>query len=134
MPYQRNRPCCSLKKYARLTSCWKGWPNGGHVTYLAAARRLGNRLIVGLNTDRSVRALKGVGRPVIKQDDRARVLAALAAVDAVVLFDEDTPLELLRAIRPDVLAKGSDYTVEQVVGAEEIKAWREERREKRRWR
>jgi D-beta-D-heptose 7-phosphate kinase/D-beta-D-heptose 1-phosphate adenosyltransferase len=97
--------------------------HAGHVTYLAEARRLGNRLIVGLNTDRSVRALKGPKRPVIKQEDRARVLAALAAVDAVVLFDEDTPRKLIRAIRPEVLAKGSDYTVEQVVGAEEIKAW-----------
>jgi len=100
--------------------------HAGHVTYLAEARRLGNRLIVGLNTDRSVRALKGAGRPVIKQNDRARVLAALAAVDAVVLFDEDTPIDLIRAVRPEVLAKGSDYTVEQVVGAEDVKSWQGE--------
>lgn len=95
----------------------------GHVTFLSEAKRLGNRLIVGLNTDRSVRALKGESRPVISQDDRARVLAALTAVDAVILFDEDTPLRLIKAVRPDVLAKGSDYTVDQVVGAEELKAW-----------
>ncbi len=95
----------------------------GHVTYLECARRYGHRLVVGLNTDRSVRALKGAGRPVIREDDRARVLAALASVDAVVLFDEDTPLDLIRRLRPDVLAKGADYREEQVVGAAEVKSW-----------
>jgi D-beta-D-heptose 7-phosphate kinase/D-beta-D-heptose 1-phosphate adenosyltransferase len=95
----------------------------GHVTYLERARRHGQRLVVGLNTDRSVRALKGAGRPVIGEQDRARVLAALAAVDGVVLFDEDTPLELIRALRPDVLAKGADYREDEVVGAAEVKSW-----------
>jgi D-beta-D-heptose 7-phosphate kinase/D-beta-D-heptose 1-phosphate adenosyltransferase len=95
----------------------------GHVTYLAAARKLGNRLLVGLNSDRSVRALKGPGRPVVNEEDRARVLAALTAVDAVVLFDQETPLELIKSIRPDVLAKGNDYTFDQVVGAKEVTAW-----------
>lgn len=95
----------------------------GHVTYLEKARRLGNRLVVGLNTDRSVRALKGEGRPVIREADRARVLAALASVDAVILFDEDTPLELIERIRPDVLAKGADYREEDVVGGMEVKSW-----------
>ena len=94
----------------------------GHVTYLERARRHGQRLVVGLNTDRSVRALKGPDRPLIGEQDRARVLAALAAVDAVVLFDEDTPIELIRAIRPDVLAKGADYREDEVVGAAEVKA------------
>jgi D-beta-D-heptose 7-phosphate kinase/D-beta-D-heptose 1-phosphate adenosyltransferase len=95
----------------------------GHVTYLERARRYGHRLVVGLNTDRSVRALKGPDRPVIREGDRARVLAALASVDAVVLFDEDTPLELIRHLRPDVLAKGADYREEEVVGAPEVKSW-----------
>jgi D-beta-D-heptose 7-phosphate kinase/D-beta-D-heptose 1-phosphate adenosyltransferase len=94
----------------------------GHVTYLERARRYGQRLVVGLNTDRSVRALKGPSRPLIAEDDRARVLAALAAVDAVVLFDEDTPLGLIQALRPDVLAKGADYREDDVVGAAEVKA------------
>jgi D-beta-D-heptose 7-phosphate kinase/D-beta-D-heptose 1-phosphate adenosyltransferase len=95
----------------------------GHVTYLERARRYGHRLVVGLNTDRSVRALKGPGRPLIGEGDRARVLAALASVDAVVLFDEDTPLALIEKLRPDVLAKGADYREEDVVGAREVKSW-----------
>ena len=94
----------------------------GHVSYLERARRYGQRLVVGLNTDRSVRALKGPDRPLIGQDDRARVLAALAAVDAVVLFDEDTPLELIRRIQPDVLAKGADYREDEVIGAADVRA------------
>jgi D-beta-D-heptose 7-phosphate kinase/D-beta-D-heptose 1-phosphate adenosyltransferase len=95
----------------------------GHVTYLERARRYGHRLVVGLNTDRSVRALKGPERPLIREDDRARVLAALASVDAVVLFDQDTPLDLICALRPDVLAKGADYREDEVVGAAEVKSW-----------
>lgn len=95
----------------------------GHVTYLERARRHGQRLVIGLNTDRSVRALKGAQRPLINQADRARVLAALAAVDAVVLFDDDTPIELIRQIQPDVLAKGADYREHEVVGAAEVKTW-----------
>jgi D-beta-D-heptose 7-phosphate kinase/D-beta-D-heptose 1-phosphate adenosyltransferase len=79
--------------------------------------------VVGLNTDRSVRAIKGPERPLIPEGERARLLAALASVDAVVLFDEETPLNLISALRPDVLAKGADYTEEQVVGAAEVKAW-----------
>jgi D-beta-D-heptose 7-phosphate kinase/D-beta-D-heptose 1-phosphate adenosyltransferase len=78
---------------------------------------------VGLNSDRSVRALKGPERPLVGETDRARVLTALAAVDAVVLFDEDTPLALIEALRPDVLAKGADYRPEQVVGAEQVRSW-----------
>lgn len=97
--------------------------HAGHVTYLERARRYGQRLVVGLNSDRSVRALKGPERPLIGEQDRARVLAALAAVDAVALFDEDTPLALIEALRPDVLAKGADYRPEQVVGAEQVRGW-----------
>lgn len=97
--------------------------HAGHVTYLEGARKLGDRLVVGLNTDRSVSALKGPSRPVIHEADRARVMAALEAVAAVILFDQDTPLELIHAIRPDVLAKGSDYSEDQVVGGVEVKSW-----------
>ena len=94
----------------------------GHVTLLALARRQGDRLVVGLNTDRSVRALKGETRPVVTQGDRAQVLAGLASVDAVVLFDEDTPLRLIESLRPDVLVKGGDYIESQVVGADLVKS------------
>ncbi len=97
--------------------------HAGHVTYLERARRHGQRLVIGLNSDRSVRALKGPERPLIGEQDRARVLAALAAVDAVVLFDEETPLALIETLRPDVLAKGADYRPEQVVGAEQVRGW-----------
>jgi D-beta-D-heptose 7-phosphate kinase / D-beta-D-heptose 1-phosphate adenosyltransferase len=97
--------------------------HAGHVTYLEAASNRGTRLILGLNTDRSVSALKGPTRPVIHEMDRARVLAALEAIDAVILFDDDTPLELIKAIRPDVIVKGSDYREDQVVGGAEVKSW-----------
>ena len=81
------------------------------------------KLILGLNTDRSVSAIKGPTRPVVHENDRARVLAALESVDAVILFDEDTPLNLINAIKPNVIAKGSDYTSEQVVGGKEVQIW-----------
>jgi len=97
--------------------------HAGHVTYLEQARRFGHRLVVGVNTDRSVRVIKGPARPLIGEDQRVRVLAALASVDAVILFDEETPLALIRQIRPDVLAKGADYAEEQIIGAAEIKSW-----------
>ncbi len=90
----------------------------GHTDYLARAKSLGDILVVGLNTDRSVRALKGETRPIIPEDDRAHVLAALASVDYVCLFDEDTPYELIAAIVPDVLAKGAGYSRENIVGAD----------------
>jgi len=95
----------------------------GHVTYLERARDYGHRLVVGLNTDASVHRLKGPERPLIGQADRARVLVALATVDAVILFDQDTPLALIEQLRPDVLAKGADYREEQVIGAPEVKSW-----------
>ncbi len=95
----------------------------GHVTYLDKARRFGDRLIVGLNTDRSVRTLKGSLRPVTAEGERAQILAALASVDAVVLFDEDTPLSLINIVRPEILVKGADYAEDQVVGAEAVKSW-----------
>lgn len=95
----------------------------GHVAYLQAARALGDALVVGVNTDASVRRLdKGTGRPLVAEEDRAYVLAALACVDAVTLFDEDTPLELLTALLPDVLVKGGDYAPHQVVGRGVVEA------------
>jgi D-beta-D-heptose 7-phosphate kinase/D-beta-D-heptose 1-phosphate adenosyltransferase len=92
----------------------------GHVTLLEDCRRFGSKLVLGLNSDASVSRLKGPTRPVVSENERARVMAALAAVDAVVLFEEDTPLELIREISPDVLVKGGDYSVETVVGHEYV--------------
>jgi D-beta-D-heptose 7-phosphate kinase/D-beta-D-heptose 1-phosphate adenosyltransferase len=97
--------------------------HAGHVTYLEAAKKRGDKLILGLNTDRSVSAIKGPTRPVVNEQDRARVLAALESVDAVILFDEDTPLNLINAIKPNVIAKGSDYAADQVVGGKEVQSW-----------
>lgn len=90
----------------------------GHVALLTEARKLGMYLMVGLNSDRSVRGLKGEGRPVQEEHARAIVMASLKPVDGVVLFDEETPLALIRELVPDVLVKGGDYTKEQVVGRE----------------
>lgn len=118
---------------ARLTAAWRsegltvGFTNGcfdilhaGHVSLLHAARGECDRLIVGLNSDASVRRLKGEDRPVNDEHDRACVLAALSAVDAVVVFTEDTPLALIEALKPDILVKGADYTVDNVVGADVV--------------
>ncbi len=91
--------------------------HSGHVHYLTEAKKLGDILIVGLNTDDSVRRLKGNNRPINNQSDRAIVLDALKPVDLVVFFDEDTPLELIKIINPDVLVKGADYKIEDIVGA-----------------
>ena len=92
----------------------------GHVDYLAKAASLGDRLIVALNTDQSVSQLKGPNRPVIHQDTRLFKMAAFHFVDAVILFDEETPLELINLLSPDVLVKGGDYTIETIVGADEV--------------
>jgi len=98
--------------------------HAGHVHLLEAARAAGGVLIVGVNSDASVRRLgKGADRPVVAADDRARLLAALAAVDCVVVFDEDTPLELIRRLHPDVLVKGADYARDNIVGADEVEGW-----------
>ncbi|MCH8554558.1 MAG: D-glycero-beta-D-manno-heptose 1-phosphate adenylyltransferase [Schleiferiaceae bacterium] len=95
----------------------------GHIHYLAAAKDLGDLLVIGLNSDASVNRLKGPKRPINQQDHRAQVLAALSFVDAVVLFEEDTPLELISALQPDVLVKGGDYTIDTIVGASEVLSW-----------
>jgi D-beta-D-heptose 7-phosphate kinase/D-beta-D-heptose 1-phosphate adenosyltransferase len=96
--------------------------HAGHISLLKQSRQFGDVLIVGLNSDASVKRLKGAGRPINSEADRAVILSAFEAVDAVVLFDEDTPLELIKAIRPNVLVKGKDYTVETVVGADLVLA------------
>jgi D-beta-D-heptose 7-phosphate kinase / D-beta-D-heptose 1-phosphate adenosyltransferase len=95
----------------------------GHIQYLQQARALGDRLIVALNDDASVRQLKGPGRPVISQEQRAQIMAALACVDYVTLFSEATPLELITQLRPDILVKGGDYTPETVVGRDVVEAY-----------
>ena len=90
----------------------------GHVSYLEKAAKLGKHLIVGLNADASVRRLKGEARPLVHELDRARILASLACVDAVVIFHEDTPAKLIKTIRPDILVKGGDYRPDQIAGRE----------------
>jgi len=95
----------------------------GHISLLERARQQGDRLIIAINSDNSVRKLKGPSRPMVGEEERARVLAALSAVDAVVIFSESTPLELIRAVRPDVLVKGGDYIEDTVVGALDVRSW-----------
>ena len=127
---------CNLTELTAKITIWKNqnqkivFTNGcfdllhaGHVTYLEAAKKRGDKLVLGLNTDRSLSALKGPSRPVVHENDRARVLAALESVDAVILFDEDTPLNLINAIKPNVIAKGSDYSASEVVGGKEVQSW-----------
>lgn len=94
----------------------------GHIFSLTTAAREGDLLIVGLNSDSSTKRLKGEGRPVNNEQSRALILASLVMVDAVVIFEDDTPLELIKSIMPDVLVKGGDYSVEQVAGAKEVMA------------
>jgi rfaE bifunctional protein nucleotidyltransferase chain/domain len=92
----------------------------GHITYMAKSAGLGDKLIVGLNADSSVKRLKGPDRPINDQANRAALLAALFFVDGVVLFEEDTPLNLIKALLPDILVKGADYAVDNIVGAKEV--------------
>jgi len=94
----------------------------GHIASLSAAATEADYLVVGLNSDRSARKLKGEGRPVNSEHARAMVLASLLMVDAVIIFDEDTPLELIKSILPEVLVKGGDYTLDQIAGAKEVMA------------
>jgi D-beta-D-heptose 7-phosphate kinase/D-beta-D-heptose 1-phosphate adenosyltransferase len=95
----------------------------GHVDVLTGARAHGEALVVGVNTDASVKRLKGPARPIQSEADRVYVLSALEAVDCVVLFEQDTPLELVLALRPDVIAKGGDYNEDTIVGAKEVREW-----------
>ena len=94
----------------------------GHAEYLEDARGLGDRLVVGLNTDASVRRLKGPSRPIVGEQDRAALVRALACVDLVVLFDDDTPQRLIEAVKPDVLVKGADYAPADIVGREFVES------------
>ncbi|MBU7583986.1 MAG: D-glycero-beta-D-manno-heptose-7-phosphate kinase [Nostoc sp. TH1S01] len=134
-----NSKILRLPDLIRRIAAWRGegkkivFTNGcfdllhvGHVVYLDKAKATGDILIVGLNADDSVKRLKGPERPIISESDRARVLASLSSVDAVVLFDQDTPIELIEAIKPDVLVKGADYREEQVVGASFVSSYQGE--------
>jgi len=94
----------------------------GHITYLAKAAELGEKLIIGLNSDSSVRRIKGESRPVNDENSRAAILAALFFVDAIVVFEEDTPINLISTLLPDILVKGADYSVENIVGSKEVLA------------
>lgn len=94
----------------------------GHVRYLSQARAMGDALVVALNGDRSVRKLKGEGRPILDEQERAEVISALEAVDYVTIFDEETPRELIAELLPDVLVKGGDWSIDQIIGREEVEA------------
>jgi rfaE bifunctional protein nucleotidyltransferase chain/domain len=118
------------KRWRASVPGWVVFTNGvfdllhpGHIDVLTAARAQGDALIVGINSDSSARRLKGLERPVRSESERAYVLAALEAVDAVAIFEEDTPLELILALRPDVLVKGGDYTPDTVIGRREVEGW-----------
>jgi len=125
----------NLSEAQALVARWQGdgekvvFTNGcfdivhlGHIDYLEKARAMGDRLVLGLNTDASVSRLKGPLRPVVNEQARARLMAALSFVDTVILFDEQTPLQLIEALGPDILVKGDDYSVENIVGADFVKA------------
>lgn len=90
----------------------------GHIDYLGKAADMGNKLIIGLNSDRSTSNLKGSNRPITDEKSRASILASLFFVDAVILFDEETPIDIIKIVKPDVLVKGADYTIEQIVGSD----------------
>ncbi len=130
-----NAKVCSLEDLIALRAVWRDegrrvvFTNGcfdllhpGHVRYLTLARQLGDVLIVALNSDRSVRALKGETRPILKEDERAEVMAALGVVDAVVIFDSETPFDTISALVPDILVKGGDWSVDQIVGRDVVEA------------
>ncbi len=117
--------CCELQQQQKRIVFTNGCfdiLHRGHVTYLAAARNLGDVLILGLNADVSVQRLKGPSRPINPQEDRAAVVDALSSVNYVTFFDDDTPLELIRAVQPDVLVKGGDYEIANIVGADIVQA------------
>lgn len=121
-----SRRRCGWRCYSHKTVFTNGvfdLVHPGHLTYLAQAAGLGRRLIVGVNSDESVRRLKGSDRPVMSLEARMQLLASLFFVDGVVAFDEDTPLELIKTLRPDVLVKGGDYTEATMVGAPEVRSW-----------
>jgi D-beta-D-heptose 7-phosphate kinase/D-beta-D-heptose 1-phosphate adenosyltransferase len=133
---QHTNKICTLEQAEAQVAFWRAggervvFTNGcfdllhiGHVALLQRAKQEGDRLIVGLNSDSSVHGLKGANRPVVGEFERAQLLASMSVVDAVVIFSDQTPLKLIRTLRPDVLAKGADYSEEQVVGAAEVRTW-----------
>ncbi|MRX46003.1 D-glycero-beta-D-manno-heptose 1-phosphate adenylyltransferase [Pedobacter puniceum] len=128
-----NNKIISLEKAIELSQEWKAagekvvFTNGcfdllhaGHITYLSEAAALGTKLIIGLNADKSVQVLKGPSRPINDEKTRSLLLAAMQFIDAVVIFEEQTPQNLIRQILPDVLVKGGDYTLDNIVGAKEV--------------
>jgi rfaE bifunctional protein nucleotidyltransferase chain/domain len=128
---ETNRKISPLNEGLKIITDWKQnglkvvFTNGcfdilhlGHLDYLEKSRDLADKLVVGLNTDKSVRQLKGPGRPINNEYARARMLAAMSFVDLVIAFNEETPLELIKKVKPDILVKGKDYEVENIVGAE----------------
>ncbi|KAA3618902.1 MAG: D-glycero-beta-D-manno-heptose 1-phosphate adenylyltransferase [Calditrichaeota bacterium] len=130
-----NEKIVDLEQAVQIRSRWKDadekvvFTNGcfdilhpGHVLYLTEARMMGDHMILGLNTDASVQRLKGPGRPIQSENDRAIVAAGLWAIDLIVLFDEDTPYDLIKTLMPDVLVKGGDYTFDTIVGAPVVAA------------
>ncbi len=121
-PLSRARSCRYKKKRVVFTNGCFDLLHPGHIHYLSAARELGDFLIIGLNDDNSVHRLKGENRPVNPLEYRACMLAALWCVDMVVAFSEDTPLALIKVLRPDVLVKGGDYKPEDIVGGSEVRA------------
>ncbi len=129
-----NNKIFSNERLSRQVDIWKNYgkeivfTNGcfdiihrGHIEVLARAADLGDKLIVGLNTDASIQKLKGKDRPIIQENSRAILLAALDFIDAIVLFSEETPLDLINTIKPDILAKGGDYKIDTIVGHEIVK-------------
>ena len=134
-PKLQSKVCKSFSDLAERTRFWQQngekvvFTNGcfdilhpGHVDYLTRAKELGQRLVIGVNTDKSVSDLKGPHRPIQSETARLQVLAALECVDALVLFGEATPLNLIKEVMPNILVKGGDYTLETIVGAEEVMA------------
>ncbi len=95
----------------------------GHVENLTASKSMGDKLVVGLNSDHSVSKIKGPNRPLVAENDRAIILQSLQSVDLVVLFDEELPTELIKALRPDILVKGNEYTIDEIAGAKEVLSW-----------
>ncbi len=115
-------PFRGKKKIVFTNGCFD-WLHVGHVRYLQEAQALGDLLVVGVNTDESVRKLKGSTRPVQNEADRAEILAALSCVNFSVLFSQDTPYELIRVVRPDILVKGGDWRPEQIVGSDIVQSY-----------
>jgi len=121
-----SRRRCGWRTYSQKTVFTNGvfdLIHPGHLTYLAQAAGLGQRLIVGVNSDESVRRLKGDSRPIMPLAARMQLLAGLFFVDGVIAFEEDTPLELIKSLKPDVLVKGGDYQVKDIVGYQEVLSW-----------